>query len=676
MNEPTGGATTPRPDGAGLSRDGAAERRGAPTGLLVGLVVLAGAYGLWGRWEALRDTPRFFIGMYGTSAWNHLKYGYADFGLAQIVTPGPAVPRDQRQHYVTHPPMVTWLSSFSLAAFGRSVWAARLPHLLCSAAAVLVLALLAARLYGRPAGLWTAVAAAALPGAVKGGALSDPLGPAFVLFVSLAALLYHRYTTSGRGRDFWLLALVCLLATLTDWPAYIMCFALAFHAVVYRSKARKLLMLVPPLVAVALFAVLFFYARSIPEAGHVFESLDAQMGKLSAAEGAEPAAAYSMKQWGVDFAKKFVRLLSPFALLAVLWALWRLPRAAFTRENRPEQHVVLLWLWPLPFVVAFHRFFFLNFYCFLVFVPAVAVTLGVLADALARGRTAAARGARVLVALGCTVFLLLWSQYARTMEEGTAEVQRLRVAWAADIEGNTALEQESAFALHYARQMRFLADRRVHERVDTPEAVAALAAEAGGKVGPLFVPLAFPVGDASFGRDLVGTHGFEVGEATARVSLGTPPAAAAASQRAADVALGGDLKLPEVLYALATGAKGTRLLYLGPTLERLPRKLPGDAVEWQVRFVDAAGTEAGSAAMLAKPSASYFVAVPKGWDAKTGRAELMLRLRTTDAASVGRKERLMRFALRFLTARMLGSPKPRVREFGVGGTAPIVLSGL
>jgi len=641
-------------------------------GLLVALAALAAAYGLVGRWQAMTDVPRFFIGMYGMSAWNHLKYGYADFGLAQIVTPGPVVERSQRQYYVTHPPMVTWLSSFSLAAFGREVWAARLPHFLASLAAVAVLGLFAARLYGTNAGLWTAAVTAALPGAVKGGALTDPLGPAFVLLVSLAALFYHQYSKSGRRRDFWLLAGVSVLAVFTDWPAYIMCFALAAHAVVYRTKARKAAMLVLPAVAAVVFAVLLLYARSIPEEGHVFESLGQQLGKLSVGEAGEAEAKYSLAQWGVDFTKKFVLLLSPFALLAAAWAAWRLPRAALTRENRPDQHLLLLWLWPLPFVVAFHRFFYLNVYCFLVFVPAVAVTLGALAARLTeRG---AARWAAGVICLG---FLILWSQYARTMEEGTADLQRLRVAWAADLAKHTAPDQESAFAGHYARQMRFLADRRVRERIDSMAKVEGLRSQDKEGVTLLFVPIAFPCGDATFGRDLVARYPVEAGAATMRFLLASPrQAREVAVRRPAGIGLDKGVRIKTLSVALVAASEGRKVLYVGLEADGLPRAHAGESVEWVMRFVRGDGARAGETAMPAEESASYFVEVPKGWSAEAGRVEIVLRHNSTDADSVGRLKRLERFVLRFLTFRALGNPRARTREFLVGGKAPLALPGL
>jgi hypothetical protein len=157
-------------------------------------------------------------------------------------------------------------------------------------------------------------------------------------------------------------------------------------------------------------------------------------------------------------------------------------------------------------------------------------------------------------------------------------------------------------------------------------------------------------------------------------ALDAKPRAPQGCQQLGKVALADGIELEGMQYAAAAAGEGRRVLYLGPTLNRLPRAGPGDTVEWGVRFVGAGGEELGAASMPAAPSASYFLEAPAGWVPGQGRVELMLRHRSTDAGSVGRVERLVRFALRFGTFRLLGNPEPRVREFGVGGKAPIVLA--
>ncbi len=127
--------------------------------------------------------------------------------------------------------------------------------------------------------------------------------------------------------------------------------------------------------------------------------------------------------------------------------------------------------------------------------------------------------------------------------------------------------------------------------------------------------------------------------------------------------MGAGVVLEKLAYTVMLARDGSPLLALGASLSELP-KTAGATFEWQVRFLGDGDKTLGVVSMPAQESASYFLVAPKTWRDKGGRAELALRLCTTDAATVGRGTRLMRLALRLLTLRSLGNPKPVIRQLG------------
>jgi hypothetical protein len=255
------------------------------------------------------------------------------------------------------------------------------------------------------------------------------------------------------------------------------------------------------------------------------------------------------------------------------------------------------------------------------------------------------------------VLLLLSSFYVVTETDRWEPLRHKQVRWAADIARHTAFDEGSAFVLHYAQQMRFVADRRVIERVDT----SAKVAEVSG-TRRVFAPLAHPFGDATALDQLL-----SIGPATlcgSLVAFGLEEQPPESRGRLGRQELGAGVSLETLVYTVVPTRDGSTLLALAPKLSALPRVQPGDTLEWHVRFLGKEGAVLGAASMPADASASYLIVAPKAWLEQSGRAELALRLCTSDAAAVGRVKRMMRLALRFLTLRARGNPEPVIRSLG------------
>lgn len=642
--------------------------------LLLGcLLVVAAAYGLYSRCHALMRPPGQDVGINGMVARNHLKYGFPDLGLAQIVSPGAVLEQKERIYYQTHPPLAPVLGALGIAAFGPSAAALRLPHLLVDVAVVVVLAWYTTMLYGRAAGLWCAIAAAALPmSSTFSFVLACPVGPPLVLCVCLAALSYYRYAQSGEWRYYWALFGATVLGLLTDWPAYLMCFVVAGHALLYRTKAKKLAMAALPAAALVVAAALVLYAHASPTRQQLYGGIRYAFAGWAAGD----QLVYSPAQWLVNAGRTFVQQFSPLAIVALVWLAFRAPRAALTRENSRDQHVLMLWIWPLPFVVVFHRIFYSHVHYHLLFLPAVAVTLGAAAGRLYDGTVVRGRRIRAGVAAACCAFLLLWSHHVvSTTEELRSPVRKLNVEWAKDIAQHSALGDQNAFVLHYAMQMRFLADRLVRQEIDTAEKLEELRSAIASKVARLFVPLSYPFGEASFGRFLISRFDVRAGQSTLFFLLERPKGAPEVPvHRLGPVELSGGVCVEQIEFASFATADGRPFLWLGPTVRGLPSVRPGERVEWRLRFVGGDGRCWGTAAVPARTSASYFIPAPTGWSLGWGRVELVLRHQSWDAEPAGLHARLSRLAVRLCTLGWLGRRRRTTTEFLIARRSPLVLS--
>jgi len=639
--------------------------------LLPTLLVLASAYGVWSRWQSLTRHPGQDVGINGIIARNYLKYGFPDAGLAQIVTPGPVVPRGQRLYYVTHPPLAPMMDALGVALLGPSAEALRLPHLLLDVALVVVLARFAAALYGRAAGLWCGIVGAALPlCGTFSFALAGPVGSPLLLCTTLASFWYYRYATTGHRRHWWAFVAASTIGFLIDWPAYIPCFVLAGHALLYRTKANRRAMVLATAPAFLIVMIVMAYALVIPVEQHLYGGLYLAFGGWSHAE----EVTYTAARWVANVGRKYVEQFTPFALLAAAWFLARLPRAAGHRDNHPDHHLLLQWVWPLPYVVAFHRLFFPHVHYHALFLPAVVLTLGLLASRLYDGARWRGTG-RGALAVAAVLLFCVWSRYIVAGCETSILPWRGRtLAWADDLKEHTTPDERSAFARHYAMQMRFLADRHVDEWVDTAEKLAALRASSVAPPTRLFVPLGYPFGQAGFGGVLLSRFEAHVGNATAFFPLGQPRSGSAAPiQRHGPADLEGGIRVREVAFAAFGSQAGAPLFYFAPVADALPSVRADESLDWRLTFRTTQGEALGTRRLPARASASYFVRAPAGWSAAAGHVDVALVRSGTDSSRVGVPKRLARIALRIATLGWLGQPEPVATTYLQAGDAPIQL---
>lgn len=622
--------------------------------LLGGLVVAACAYGAYARLVEFGRPPVSDDGITGMLARNYVKYGYPSFGLAQIMTPGPRVAPGDRVEYLTHPPLVPLMSSVSIAIFGPSVWSNRLPHLVCGFALVAALAAFGMKLGGRSAGAWCAIAAATLPmGSVRAGSFPCGIGPALVLCTTLMSWLYLLYAGSGLRRHFWLLVAATVGALLADWPAYVLAFCLAGHAVVFRVRAKWSRMIALPVLAVLLFALSWSYSRSVPERNQLWgTSLGRSADNWSSPEAlSDDTPTYTAAAWCLNVGQKFLEYYSPLVVAAAAGLLWTAVRALRTRANDPAQHVLMLWLWIVPYFIVFSRAFYAHIHYHVLFLPAMAITLGLLADSACQWVMGRSRAVGAVLSAGACLFMVMWTHHVMARPDPFAALRAQRADWAADLARETAPDQKSAFVLHYAYPMRFLADRAVFEQIDTVAKLDALM-RTPNRPEALLVPVDYPFGNPALAKQILNRLDPPVAGASSLLfSLGSGSEAVAWHFVGAKgpMDLGNGFGVQD-FESCGFVAGDESYAYVGATLA-MPRTAErGESLEWEIRFFNKQGPVRGSSRVPAAASAAYFLDDLGG----AGRYEMVLCRRRPGRPQGSLAARLARHVLRLVTFDVAG----------------------
>ena len=113
--------------------------------------------------------------------------------------------------YYSKPPMIAWINAATRTLFGAQTWAVRLPAALFSSGAVLLLFLLARRMFDSRTAFWAAAATLASPGSSAAGAVMTIDAP-LLFFWALALYSSWRLFDKSEKSRFWALILMLALA--------------------------------------------------------------------------------------------------------------------------------------------------------------------------------------------------------------------------------------------------------------------------------------------------------------------------------------------------------------------------------------------------------------------------------------------------------------------------------
>lgn len=195
-----------------------------------------------------RDAARAWMGFdhdsfngahYSIIARNYLDYGLLKTKFGMVLNYFPAAP-EQFGFYSHHPPLLPLAVAFSFGIFGEYEWAARLVPILSSVFSVALVYLIGRELWSSRAGLIASAAFMANPAFIVYGKMVDH--EALVAFFVLAAVFSYVRWARGSAPYIWPLSGALVLGGLSGWPAYYLLPVLSLHYLVcVREKSFKAL---------------------------------------------------------------------------------------------------------------------------------------------------------------------------------------------------------------------------------------------------------------------------------------------------------------------------------------------------------------------------------------------------------------------------------------------------
>ncbi|MCF1707999.1 glycosyltransferase family 39 protein [Tabrizicola sp. J26] len=137
--------------------------------------------------------------------------------------------------YYSKPPLIAWVigATTTLAGSDNPFWV-RLPAPLFHAAAALILAALAARIYGRAAAIWVAALYVTLP-MVTVGSLMISTDTIMAPFFAAAVLFHRKLVENGEGHDALLAGVMVGLAFLAKYAAVYFLIGAVLGAILFRD---------------------------------------------------------------------------------------------------------------------------------------------------------------------------------------------------------------------------------------------------------------------------------------------------------------------------------------------------------------------------------------------------------------------------------------------------------
>jgi len=219
--------------------------------LMTGLILLWQVSGPWHGFYDANDSA-----FHSAIARNYLRYGVWELRFGQAVNFAPVSNLTELKFYQHHPPLLPLSVALSFTLFGEREASARLVPIAFTLGNVLLIALLARKLYGYRSALIAAFIFATLPAVLYFGRKVG-YEPLTLFFVLLAVWSYIRFLEKRSGPRLCALLLAVGAGLLSDWLTYFLIPPISVHC--WRSRGepasfRKSLSCGLPVFAVAVFA--------------------------------------------------------------------------------------------------------------------------------------------------------------------------------------------------------------------------------------------------------------------------------------------------------------------------------------------------------------------------------------------------------------------------------------
>jgi len=318
-----------------------------------------------------------FVGPYGNNnstyslqAKNYVRFGYLKTNFAPFKNFGNNFP-ETPQYYLNHPPLLQILLSFSYKIFGQdNNWAGRLVPIVSTIMSIFILSKIIEIFFGSNRSKLSILIASTLPMTIVYGKLLQ-FEPVLLPFILLSLFLFIKYVKGKSGKILLLLILTVIIGFLADWPVLSLAVLLGFLFLIHESRKKQgiVFFFIMTGVSLLLFIGYFTYTSSLTG-----EASTLSQAYLNRSFNGPP---FHLPNSGLYFLKvMFLRFVVYFTPLGLLFSVLFLRKlVSDIKKSKLENKVfLLLFIFPLIYVLAFPNGAWEHPYWLFYFIPFVAIS--------------------------------------------------------------------------------------------------------------------------------------------------------------------------------------------------------------------------------------------------------------------------------------------------------------
>lgn len=309
--------------------------------------------------------------LFSQIARNYERFDLVDTKLAPVINLGPNHP-ERFKYSLYHPFLLPILVSVSFKIFGVHEWSATLVPILFSLGTLIVIFLIARRLWGESVALLATFFLAMIPMDAYYGRVVVHEVPA-LFFAMLTLLFYLSWIEQQKKRYYVGIFVSYVLGMLSGWPAYYIGPLIALHYLIFEHRRIRRLsfFFMLPLTALITFALQIAYIAYLK--GSVLWLFQHALWRAS------PSGewAFTAQQWLARLYARIQLLFTP--VLFVLALVWGGSALLDAKRKEVERHsiVFLLLLYGLAHAIVFRQDSWIHEYLIFYLSPFFAISAAV-----------------------------------------------------------------------------------------------------------------------------------------------------------------------------------------------------------------------------------------------------------------------------------------------------------
>ncbi len=373
------------------------------------VVILAGcilSIDITEPWIGYNDWGGSFFSIQGR---NYLEYGYLSTQFAPVMNVGAATEREF-SYYLNYPHLYVLLISFSFHTFGVHEWSARLVGIVFSLGNIIMLYLIARKLWGKKIAVISSLFLVLTPLFAFFGRVIcfEPISLFFILFVLYQYLFWIEF---HKKKYFAFMVVGLIFGCITYWGVYYLPPLLFLHYVLVVKGNQKKKMLILPLVCIIIFVLFMsytFYLEGVPGFEELYDNFLFRTS-ISDENTVWDFTAYEFIR--EEISRIFDYITWVIVLLSAFWA-YRLIAMNRNMRNHSDLHncsfIILLFLLGLMHITVFSNSAWIHPYKIYYFLPAFVTSAALSIDFIQKKATVSLEKLlKVLTFLAVLTFLVV-----------------------------------------------------------------------------------------------------------------------------------------------------------------------------------------------------------------------------------------------------------------------------